>query len=216
MSTKNLARTVIEGGRRPGNRDQRRESNATVRTQTRLVSARVVQMGDDAADYPRRESVHRSFNDKTRPAERWLASQVGRPWNHVRSELFARFDARTTAGRHILFEHLLREVNLNDVARARYSDFTVDRHGLLRRERERRRYRWPTRERLPEPESVLLDWLDGRRVGERDERLYWFVPTEFEHFRQHHELVPSEIARWRTLPAGFRARFAVVLSGAAS
>lgn len=211
MSTKNLARTVIEGGRARFNRKERRYSNAAVRARVRAISARVREFGEDVADYPRREPVQRCFSDKLSPAQRWLERQLGRPWDRVRSELFARFDTRTTAGRHILFDHLLREVDLGDVAKSRYSDFTVDRHGLLRRARLRRRELWPRFESLPEPEPELRAWLDGRRVGERDGRWYWFVATEFEHFRQHRELTPDDVVRWRALPAYFSQHFCLIL-----
>src|SRR6186713_2975376 len=111
MATKNLARTVIEGGRSPGNTVDRRASNAAQRTRVRRVSGALLSGADaDFAIYPMRKVVWREFNDKLGPAKRWLARQVGRPWNKARSDLFARFDVRTAPGRHIVFDHLLPEV----------------------------------------------------------------------------------------------------------
>jgi len=131
MATKNLARTVIEGGRYAGNTVARRASNGVQRTRVRGVSGALVRGADaDSAVYPRREVVYRSFADKLGPAKRWLASQVGRPWNKARSELFARFDIRTTPGRHIVFDHLLPEV---EGARRFRKDYVVDRSGILRK-----------------------------------------------------------------------------------
>jgi tRNA-splicing ligase RtcB len=109
MSTKNLARTVIEGGRYRGNAERRRSSNGQERTAAHQTSTLLRDRLDaDAVVYAPRTPVRRSFDDKLGAANRWLGAQVGRPWNKVRSELCARFDARTTAGRHILFDHLLQ------------------------------------------------------------------------------------------------------------
>jgi hypothetical protein len=124
----------------------------------------------------------------------------------VRSELFARFDTRTTAGRHIVYGHLLTSVNRGGPPTFGRVTFTVDRHGILRRDPPWR-FRWDRPEPLPEPESVLSAWLGARRVGDRGARLYWFVPTELGFFRQHRELTEAEAARWRALPEWFRRQF---------
>src|SRR5262245_32814527 len=104
MSTKYLARTVIEGGRARYNRYERRHSNSSERRKETVVSTQLLRSEEPGmAVYPVRKVVYKGFRDKLSPAERWLESQVGRPWSKVRSELFARFDTRTTAGRHIVF-----------------------------------------------------------------------------------------------------------------
>src|SRR5678815_2009635 len=99
MATKNLARTVIEGGRAHYNRFQRRHSNSVERTHAHVLERELcrAQELDDVVFEPR-QHVYRGFHDKLGPARRWLRSQVGRPWDKVQSELFARFDSRTTAG----------------------------------------------------------------------------------------------------------------------
>ena len=210
MSTKNLARTVIEGGRSRGNRWERRFSNKQERVAEQQLSNRMARCESiDGAIYEPRMPVWRAFNDKLSPAQRWMRSQVGRPWNKVRGELMRRFDTRTTAGRHIVFDHLLRSVQIGETgtARFRWFDFKVDRQGILR-ELTRTRYRRPVpHAALPEPESVLLDWIGTRRVGERDTHLYWFVPTPAGAFRQASRLDETDAARWRSLPIWFRERW---------
>ena len=137
MATKNLARTVIEGGRAPGNTVDRRASNGVQRTNVRRVSDALVRGADaDSAVYPRRPVIYRQFSDKLGPAERWLAGNVGRPWNKARSELFKRFDIRTTPGRHIVFDHLLPEV---EEPPRRRPDYVVDRSGILRKAKRAKR-----------------------------------------------------------------------------
>lgn len=213
MATKNLARTVIEGGRYFHNSFDRRLSNAEERAAWRATQSAIMGSADtDCVLYPLRRQVYRCFRDKVRPAERWLGRQVGRPWDAVRSELFARFDARTTAGRHVLFDHLLTEVNLGDPASANYADFRVDEGGILRRARERRRYRNPQRfAPLPEPKRTLEEWLAGRRIGERTPKLYWFVPTPAGRFRQHHALSAADSRRFQALPEWYRQELDVFL-----
>ena len=79
--------------------------------------------------------VRKEFHDKLSPAMRWLAAQVGRPWDKVRSELTARFDSRTVAGNHVLNDHMLGAVVRHDdpIATWRTPDLIIDRHGILRR-----------------------------------------------------------------------------------
>lgn len=132
MSTKDLSRTVIEGGRRYRNSFDRRHSHAEHRVLERVVSARLTGGADyDCALYPQRQPIYRDHADKLSAAERWLERHVGRSWCKTRSELFARFDIRTTAGRHVLFDHLLSDVEGERTAR--YPKYRVDRFGILRK-----------------------------------------------------------------------------------
>jgi hypothetical protein len=208
MATKNLARTVIEGGRSRYNQRERRESNVWERSARRQLSAQLRWAIDpDDAVYPRREPTGRDFSDKLNPAERWLRAQVGRPWNKVRSELVQRFDSRTVAGRHVLFGHVLPWVKgeTNSFIRPR---FRVDDHGILREipyRRPRLLREW--QEPLPENRKALVEWLRGRRVGERGTTLYWFIQTPFEVFRQGPRLADAEIARWLSIPNWFRKEY---------
>jgi hypothetical protein len=210
MSTKNLARTVIEGGRRRYSRFSRRHENAVERTRTHQVEGLLCRQGDaEEAYFPPRERVYREFDDKLGPALRWLRSQAGRPWDKVRSELFARFDIRTTAGRHIVFDHLLEEVRPRAPWRSHYRKFSISPHGiLLFRQHDRKQWAaaW-RRAPLPEPEHVLRQWLGRRRVIQHGERLYWLELTPHGAFRQTSELTRAETQRFRVLPAWFREGF---------
>jgi hypothetical protein len=209
MSTKNLARTAIEGGRANRNRWARRHSHGRVRVRTQAFLARLRGGADpEGAPAPAPERVPRWFHDKLRPLERWLASQVGRPWNKVRSEIFARFDTRTTAGRHIVFDHLLPEVETRGFSACESChDFAVDRHGILRRRvrpaRDRHRL---SLEDLPCPRSELEAWLAGRLVGTQGDVPFWFLPTATGAYRQHRRLDEDDLALWRSLPEWFRKR----------
>jgi hypothetical protein len=110
MSTKNLARTVIEGGRSRWCKSNRRHQTAIYRARVgdclnRAMAGAQLQLEDLAL--PKPPARHRELDDKLAPAKRWLRRQVGRPWDAVRGELLRLFDTRTTAGRHIVFDHML-------------------------------------------------------------------------------------------------------------
>lgn len=205
MSTKNLARTVIEGGRYRGNKFDRHRSNSIQRTREREVEHALCDRLDyDGALFPRRTPVYQAFMDKLGPALRWLRAQVGKQWNDVRSELFARFDTRTTAGRHILFDHLLAEVEDRSHRFFRQRDFFVDAGGCLRFLHTKRPRRFRARERLPERPEVIEGWLSGRRIATSGEHWFWFQQTRSGHFRQHQLLAADEVRRWLAIPAWYR------------
>jgi hypothetical protein len=135
MSTKNLARTVIEGGRGRWSRTDRRDRHGGDRTRIREMLAHLRDGDDwDGLAVPEHKDNVTFFHDKLAPAERWLASNVGRPWGKVRAEMFARFDTRTTAGRHLVFDHMLLSVSEHGgpTCGFRRRGFVVDRHGILR------------------------------------------------------------------------------------
>lgn len=198
MSTKDLARTAIEGGRR-----------TKVRREGKLRAADRDALGWHAPDgdvlaslaLPGRLNTYRAFNDKLSAPLRWLASHVGRPWDHVRSEMFARFDTRTTAGRHIVFDHLLGWVQDGRLGHRCWFKFVVDRHGILRHAASRPQFTFPV---AVHPRPDLDAWLARRRVGTRGDVLFWFVPTPAGAYRQDQRLGDEDAARWRALPAWYR------------
>jgi hypothetical protein len=140
VARKDLSRTVIEGGRSYDNCHRRRASHGQARAQQRAWLSTLrhdVEEADDS-DVEPTPHVGRDFHDKLAVIRRWLASRCGRPWTKVYSELRATFDTRTTAGRHIVFDHMLPDVWRGDptvdvVRRERF--FVVDAHGILRRGR---------------------------------------------------------------------------------
>lgn len=206
MSTKNLARTVIEGGRYGGNKWDRRNSSAEERVRVRAYCKRVLNDPEIAEeeDVEERQSVGKGFTDKLGPMYRWMDAQIGRPWSEVRSEVFQKFDTRTTAGRHITFDHLLREVVDSDSGYNKYgrivdpaipleskdkthryyrsyNDYYVDQEGIFRKTSDHeigsRWYRWPRR--VTEREYIeAAAWLNGRMIMEDGGKLHWVTASE--------------------------------------
>ena len=199
MSTKNLARTVIEGGRAPRNRWERRRSNALERRWEAQASARLrLALAPEEISYQPRPKVYAELRDRLGPARRWLEAQVGRPWNDVRSALIKRFDTRTTAGCHILYDHILPSVQDH---RRRFlpPDFDVDEVGKLVRGRRRERICW-MRASLAPPSAQDQIWMAARRVGQRGSACFWFVRTEHGAYRQCQRLSAAEVERFLALP----------------
>jgi hypothetical protein len=181
MSTKNLARSVIEGGRCGHNQCERDARMTSARAAKRAFLTRLENdpdiWDDDAA--PERRSLTPCFADKLSPIYRFLDSKVGRPWSAVRSELFQKFDTRTTPGRHVLFDHLLRDVCENSDASAearRYKSYAVDAEGRLVKITSSSSLGW-RRKFTRTNYHPIAAWLEGRKVGRRGAKLYWFVPT---------------------------------------
>ncbi len=118
---------------------------------------------------------YRSLNENLNPLQRYLRSQVGRPWNKVYSEIAQNIDRRSTVQQHI-YQHIddfiaihveLRESGrLVDLTHHLYSDGNVTqelyvdpRTGLIRVNKNYRswRRRWKEREQSKQAE------IDSRR-----------------------------------------------------
>ena len=178
MAAKDLSRTVIEGGRCATNQIDRRLSMRSLRANTRayLSTARRDPEAADGAAAPVRERVRRTFDDKLNPAYRFLDSRVGKGWNNTIALLAERFDLRTIPGRHVVHDHILREVAPSKEAigtsRRGPKPYYVDPQGILRKApRHRRRHE----RRVVFDREMVLAWLEGRQVGRVGSRLFWFV-----------------------------------------
>lgn len=194
MSTKRIDKSVIEGGCTNRNTWERRHSHSAERASRREFCSRAKLDTDSVYDdyfIKGRQQVYKEFNDKLGPMYRWLHHQVGKPWNDVRSEIFKKFDSRTTAGSHIVYGHLLSSVEVTpDLRYKRYSigvrDFTisgysnnefyVDDDGVLRHKTYISRR---SQNKIPKFNiQSIVNWLRGRAVGKIGNKLFWFVPVD--------------------------------------
>ncbi len=172
MARKDLSRTVIEGGRYYGNSLERRASHGVERASTREWLDSVLDDVDEAEHTapPPIKPVGKGFRDKLGPAIRWLASQVGRPWSKVYSELCDRFDSRTVAGRHVVQDHMLGWVRRHPAVGVQYHhrfELYVDAYGILRKPKSfGRAYQSIRRE--------IESWASGRVCALTYRGLWWF------------------------------------------
>ena len=189
MSTKNLARTVIEGGRYYHNAWFRRYSSQVERVRVRehlRALCRDPDCWDDLA-LPQREPVPKFFHDNLAPAYRFLSSRAGIPWNESYSLLRQRFDDRTTAGRHILFDHLLDSVEYAGEDHhpdwvSRWGRFIVDEEGVLQKVNRPRRKRRGAALSLSCRNAGIglrsrLSWFDSKQRGQQSRDADSSAPT---------------------------------------
>jgi hypothetical protein len=191
MSTKKIQRTVIEGGRTGSSKWNRRNSHHTERASERDYCRKITvdsERSENDIFIDPKEKVRKEFNDKLGPMYRWLHSQTGKVWNDVKSEIHQKFDNRTTAGRHILYDHLLSSVeevpdltyrrwyrDVDDYTSSRYkNDFYVDDAGLL----QIKTYIPHGHTGVPKFNiQSIINWLHNRVVGKVGDKFYWFAPV---------------------------------------
>ncbi len=178
MSTKYLARTAIEGGR--GNRWERDFSHKEERSYTRAFLSKAANDTDyaEGRDPKHRKKVRKEFRDKLSAVHRWLDSNCGRPWADVKHDIHAMFDDRTTAGRHIMYDHMLREVrDWPEDVKTWYGarDYFMDAAGILRKNPPRRWSNYHRTEKRTRPQEVILAWAAGRLIRSVGSKLFWCV-----------------------------------------
>ena len=125
---------------------------------------KVTRRGEEFENLPSRESMSRhrkqdnnSQGDRLAPLRKYLAAQVGRPWNKVYSEICTTNDRRTLRGYHLL-SHVKDYVQVKPEWRygtVLSREFYVDRHGLLKKSKDYPS--WRTRNRnAPKPEITKI------------------------------------------------------------
>lgn len=142
MSTKDISRSALEGGRAKSNKDDRNESHRRERANARewLSRAKYDTELYDSTDPENRPKVSKEFTDKLNPCYRWLASRCGRPWSEVFQEIKVTFDTRKLSAWHIVNQHMITEVRgagtaADAVGRfgPQYGQrFEIDSNGILR------------------------------------------------------------------------------------
>lgn len=171
MSTKDISRSALEGGRANYNKYERNESHRHERSRAKVWLDQVRfddEFAEDSDPAPR-NPVSKGFTDKLNPCYRWLASRCGKPWASVYSELTDKFDTRNLASWHIVNQHMLSDVHGAGTARDgsiglyAYHRFFIDDEGILR-DRGKRAWRNQKPEHKgPSKESVLAH-AKGRKV----------------------------------------------------
>ena len=194
MSTKDLSRTIIEGGRTNYNKYERHHSHVEYRGYEKEYIQNIKNDPESVDDFSIKEKrkVYKNFDDKLSAIYRWLTSKVGQKWSDVYSDIVNKFDTRTTAGRHIVHDHLLSSITDTRSGRDRYGyiaanietyfarsvHYFIDTDGILRKNnaRSRTKYSWASRTKEYEDQLRQIgDWLSGRMIGEKGGRYYWLA-----------------------------------------
>lgn len=190
MATKKLSKTIIEGGRTGESKWTRRNSSKTERAAVRNALTACHNDPDiyDIVTLPKRTKAYKTFDDKLGVIDRFLESRIGKSWNKTYAMICEKFDTRTTAGRHIVFDHMLASIWLHQdqiTERYRHYEYCLDKQGRLQKTKEGtpwfRLTKAERKQRIAENEKkqqVLMDWLDGRRIGKIGNVLYWWYTND--------------------------------------
>ena len=174
MATKNLARTVVEGGSATSSKFERRQFTRSERFAARHA-LRTVLSNPGEADLvivPKRKRQYREFADKTSPVDHWLDSRIGKLWDESRAILTARFDRRNLKGWHLIDTHMLYDVKTEGPHNRSVYGYRIDAHGRLT---HRVMPRYTFERDLKSYEPAVSKWLNGRRIVVRGRFLFWKV-----------------------------------------
>ncbi len=166
MAARNLARSIVEGGRSKSSRDIERTLTRVERRRTR---ATLRMSGEEVEMLPIRIPNARESADKLMPLQRFLRHHVGCPWDEIYSEIRGRFSITTMKGWHLINDHVKGNVAYHVLER-RYHQFFVDESGLLReRMREKTRI---VRENVP-AKSEIKQWMNNRVYRLVGRKMFW-------------------------------------------
>lgn len=194
MGTKNLAKTLVDG-KKYRNDDWDVKSNKSLRAAERAYLTKVRLDPENFDEEFLEEKVQRhdgTVRNKSSAVFRWLNAQVGRSWNEVRKEIFEKFNEKSSTGRHLIYDIMLRNVvatnsgwdnrgnNLWDEKSSarwywRSKEYFVNEEGIL--SHTDRKHHISSRISNEEYEFVG-NVLNGRMIGYVDGQLHWFAPTE--------------------------------------
>ena len=171
MSTKDISRSAVEGGRYSYNKFERNESHRHERARAKvwLDKVRLDAEAAEGSDPVPRNKVHKGFTDNLGPCYGWLASRCGSRWDDVRSKLAGTFDTRKLSAWHIVNQHMLTEVEgagttSDALGRFRSQRFWIDDEGLLQ-DRGKRFYRQSAKAVYTGPsEAAVRAYADDRKV----------------------------------------------------
>lgn len=189
MSTKNIARTVIEPGR---TNSYKYDTHQHTRRERHKVSTKLhlmrydQELADEEVFEPRNIEWGVDQKDKLSPLWRWLYSHIGQKWDDVYSKMKLTFDFRTTPGRHVV-DHLLQYVDLPN----RFGDYNVmyryigfepeelyvDLDGVLRYKPKKPK----RRNSKPISKKVVIKWFMNRKVKIEGDELWLFGSKKIEY-----------------------------------
>ncbi len=200
MSTKNLARTIIEPGRSGSDKYERKAANKLERRVAKTFLRQVIK-NKDLADLDPPMDTTRIWGScpgwKVGPLQRWFNSQAGKSWNDVYSLVSSRWDVRTQDGRTIR-DRLIRYSGVGKHHHISELWTTpppgVDEDGLCHSNEDGWRSKYIGLPRVPyepltrsiwvrargpqiHPDKRIAKWLNFRKVGRVGRVLFWYVPT---------------------------------------
>lgn len=114
MATKNIPRTIMEGGRTDSSKAERRQFNRSFRHRSKLALEDFRRSGAEEIDVtPQLEPAERDFGDKLSPAYRWLARHGrGMTIDELDGLVRRAFDSRSLRQWHVGYAHLCSDLRV--------------------------------------------------------------------------------------------------------
>jgi hypothetical protein len=217
ISTKHLARTVLEAARSKADKFKRRQIRRKLRheyndfcRQAKFVEYENI---DDVktAPLPAEPLMKRAWYERSEgqedslgPIFRWLQSKAGQQWDDVYSELRQKFCQGGVAESHIVDDHMLFWIAGHGYNRfdLRNPYFVIDEDGVLRQKRN-----WSGvfgySDSWKPPRKIgdkTRQWLNNRKIRKQGTKLYWLekaIRLRRLINRETREWVYAEIVNWR-------------------
>lgn len=194
MSTKDKSRTALEAGTAKVSRYFLRLERKKQRVKRKQICKQItndVELAEEFFDP--KSSVSKSFDDNVSFLQKYLQSKVGEVWDDVRSEIAKQFDGRSIAGKHILYDHILRSVvssgtgydkngnfywdeSVKVIYRFRIRDFYVDQNGILQEVKIDTKLFKKIKDMSNTTDQKLFEidsWLRGRMIVQENKQLFW-------------------------------------------
>lgn len=194
MSTKDKSKTALEAGTAKVSRYYLRLERKTQRVKRKQICKQItndVELAEEFFDP--KSSVSKCFSDNVSFLQKYLQSKVGEVWDDVRSEIVKEFDSRSIAGKHILYDHILRSVvssgtgydkdanfywdeSVKVVNRFRTRDFYVDQNGILQEVKLDTKLLKKIKDMSNTTDHELFEidsWLRGRMIVQENKQLFW-------------------------------------------
>lgn len=190
MATKYLGRTALEGGRVGYYKYLVEKEKRSIRASMRTFNKKSQEDGfadEVSTPLPRPIGKRGYQTDKLNAVWAYLVGRCGEPWDTVRSELVQQLNTDTLAGRHVLYDHVLKQVTPLTAHDVEYADFVVDSNGLLQEGPWRLRRR-STRQYLSGKNLTmgqgqwLVDHVRGKGVKRVGDVLYWASPVAWRPY----------------------------------
>lgn len=207
MASRNLARTVVEGGHpnwykhdvaflRRKERQRERRFCKKLLADPELWDEQPPLLTEKSGWWDNKHDHYAASVDK------WLQAQSGRRWDEILSELTNTYDTRKTRN-YILLERICGMVCLiaHSNGETCWHRFMVE-DGILKTNRSHWRVRWWREKRLVSDEQ-LRDWLGNRTITIKDGHVHWMILSPGTH-----EMCFDMFSRWNAVLQRWQARHA--------
>ena len=180
MSLKNLKDALYNAGHSGRDNFERREETRRARKNVKRTLRQVDIHCDEQPNLHREPRIGSAVSYRGRLFNKWLESQVGRPWENVCREAHNHLGPMNSLPSLNLRHQFQSDIAPSDIATDRWYDYEVDENGIFQKaEKPVSTNKRP--QLLPEsPQNLnirdhLEDWSDNRAVCYHEDNPWWFM-----------------------------------------